>query len=186
MVRCFMKRFFISAFFFAISLYASAQIKVCCYYDGYWSEWEEAYLSDLYGRLDPTIPYLKIYGNYSGFCTYGNTAHPSTYSFKFQITNYTIPDKKTKKEHLKKGKWYEYSGTVEYYVKEDLPTIKDILKRESIFGHFPSITPSYGTRKRSVNATIQIAPYKDHPRVYNIWFEGVGVGIDIGTIYFPE
>ena len=168
------------------SLTASAQIKVCAYYDGYWGEWEEAYQSDLYGMLNPTLPYLKIYGNYSGFCTYQNTVHPSNYSFKFQITNYTIPDKKTKKEHLKSGKWYEYSGTVEYYVNEELPTIKDILKRGSIVGRFPTISQSYGTYRRIANATIQIAPYKDYPQVYNIFFDGVGVGIDLQTVYFNQ
>lgn len=181
-----MKRIIISLLLFVIPLFISAQIKVCGYYDGYWGEWEDAYCTNLYGMLDTSLPYLNVYGNYSGFCTYQNTAHPSNYSFKFQITNYTIPDKKTKKEHLKNGKWYEYSGTVEYYVNEELPTIKEILKRRSFFGRFPSISQSNGTKKRNVNATIQIAPYKDHPKVYNIWFEGVAVGIDLNTVYFNQ
>lgn len=181
-----MKRKVVSLLFLVVSLYASAQIKICGYYDGYWGEWEEAYHTNLYGMFDTTLPYLKIYGNYSGFCTYQNTAHPSTYSFKFQITNYVVPDKKSRKEHLKSGKWYEYNGTVEYYVNNELPTIKQIMKRSSIFGSFPLITPSTDTRKRNVNATIQIAPYKDHPRVYNIWFEGVAVGIDLNTVFFNQ
>ena len=37
-----------------------------------------------------------------------------------------------------------------------------------------------------VLSTIKIAPYKDHPKIYNIWFEDVGVGIDLGTLYFVQ
>ena len=181
-----MKKAILGVLFFVASISSLCQIKVAAYYDGYWGEWEETYQTYFNGKLDPTFPYLTVYGNYSGFCTYQSTAHPSTYSFKFQITNYTAPDKKTKKEHLKNGKWYEYSGTVEYYVNEKFPTIKDRLKISTMFGRFPSVSPSYEAKKRIVNATIQIAPYKDHPKVYNIWFEGVGVGIDLGTTYFPE
>lgn len=166
------------------ALNTQAQIRVNGYFDGYWDEWEETYHTDLYGTLDPTLPYMKIYGNYSGFCAYTNNTHPSTYFFKFQISNYYEPDKKTRKEHLNHNVWYDYNGSVEYYVNNELPTIKDIMKRGSIFGRIPTISPSQATRKRTVNAKIQIAPYKDHPRIYNIWFEDVGVAIDLGTIHF--
>lgn len=183
-----MKRKVILLLFLVVSLYASAQIKICGYYDGYWGEWEDAYIFSLYGgrnTVDESLPYLKIYGNYSGFSTYANTDHPSAYMFKFQISNYLAPDKKTKKHHLKSNEWYEYSGVVEYFVKDEHDTIKDILKRGSAFGRIPAIQSTWpGARKRTAKATIKIAPYKDHPRVYNIWFEGVAVGIDLNTVYF--
>ena len=38
--------------------------------------------------------------------------------------------------------------------------------------------------KRTCNATIKIAPYKKHPQMYNIWFDGIGVGIDIRYLKF--
>ncbi|SEA26845.1 hypothetical protein SAMN04487851_10484 [Prevotella sp. tc2-28] len=174
---------------FLASLSISAQIRVCAYYDGYWGEWEDGAVGGfLFGMPDTygNLPYFKIYGNYSGFCIYYSDSHPSDYTFKFQANNYVTPDKKTKKAHLKNNIWYEYNGTVEYYVDDDRPTIRDILKNSG-FVHFPALKPSIkNARKRSANATIKIAPYKDHPKIYNIWFEEVGVGIDLGTIYFRE
>lgn len=173
-----------------VSLCTSAQIRVCAYYDGYWGEWEDGAVGGfLFGKPDPygDLPYLKVYGNYSGFCIYYSDSHPSAYTFKFQANNYVTPDKKTKKTHIKNNEWYEYNGTVEYYVYDDRPTIRNILKEPTGFVHFPVVKPTIqSARKRIANATIQIAPYKEHPKVYNIWFEGVGVGIDLGTIYFPE
>lgn len=183
-----MKKILVLVTMMTVFLSASAQIKICAYYDGYWGEWEDAYIFSLYGgrnTVDESLPYLKIYGNYSGFSTYANTDHPSAYMFKFQISNYLAPDKKTKKHHLKSNEWYEYSGVVEYFVKDEHDTIKDILKRGSAFGRIPAIQSTWsGARKRTAKATIKIAPYKDHPRVYNIWFEGVAVGIDLNTVYF--
>ncbi len=173
-----------------IAIPSLGQIKISGYYDGYWGEWEDAYIFSIYGgfnTVDESFPYLKVYGNYSGFSTYANTDHPSAYMFKFQITNYIAPDKKTRKYHLKNNKWYEYSGIVEYFLKDERETIRDIMTKGSIFGRIPatqSIWP--GALKRTVNATIKIAPYKDHPKVYNIFFEGVGVGIDLNTLYFNQ
>ena len=176
-------------FFFSISLCASSQIKVNAYYDGYWGEWEDGAIGGFFmGKPleDDLLPYFKIYGNYSGFCMYLSDSHPSAYTFKFQANNYVTPDKKTKKYHLKNKKWYEFNGTVEYYTDDNYSNdIKKILKTGSL--HFPLLKPTNkNAKKRTVNAIIQIAPYKDHPKVYNIWFEGVAVGIDLGTIYFPE
>lgn len=40
--------------------------------------------------------------------------------------------------------------------------------------------------KRTTRAKIKIAPYKDHPVVYNIWFDNVGFGINLETSYFKK
>lgn len=183
-----MKKFFLLLFLSTVPYFASAQIKVNAYYDGYWGEWEDGAVGGfLYGQPDKRLPYLKVYGNYSGFCIYYSNSHPSTYTFKFQTNNYYTPDKKTRKEYLKNNKWYEFYGTVEYYVYDEQPTIKDILKAKTEFVHFPVIQPTFkSARKKTASAKILIAPYKEHPQVYNIWFEGIGVAIDLGTIYFPE
>lgn len=183
-----MRTTIISLLLLTTSLYAHSQIRVCGYYNGYWGEWEDGAIGGfLYGRPDETLPYLKVYGNNSGFCIYISDSHPSDYTFKFHANNFIFPDKKTRKEHLKRNEWYEYYGTVEYYIDNVLTTIKDILKRGSALGRIPVIPPtSPNARKRTVNATIKIAPYKDHPKVYNILFEGVGVGIDLGPFYFTE
>lgn len=150
-----------------------SQIKINSYYDGYWeTSWR-------------TTSGCKIRGNYSGFIIFAEEDHPSKYFFKFQISNYVTPDASTLKYHRKSETWLQYTGTVEYYVSESFPTILDVLRKN----HFPGITPTYGegkqpVAKRVANATIKIAPYKDHPKVYNIWFDGVGVGIDLNNLYF--
>ena len=86
---------------------------------------------------------------------------------------------------LKQRKWYEYHGTVEYYVTEQYPTITSVLKTFE----FPTFDCDSGTDgnpcvKRTANATIKIAPYKDHPRCYNIYFDDVVVAIDLGSAHF--
>lgn len=176
-------RLFIVILFIISPSLLKGQIKTCGYFDGYWGAWEENYFMDIFGRIDYTLPCQKVYGDYSGFCIYQAQAHPSYYSFRFKITNYVEPSKKTKKEHLKSKQWYDYNGIVEYYVTDKYPTAKACVRSSS--GNFPSVLPTTeGAKKKTVNARIQIAPYKDHPQVYNIWFEDVGVGIDLGFVTF--
>ncbi len=184
-MKTIVKRLFIAIVFVASSSLIKGQIKTCGYYDGYWSEWKNGYCESVWGGIDYTLPYEKVNGNYSGFCIHQGGAHPSEYSFKFQISNYIEPTKKVKKEHLKSNQWFEYRGIVEYYVDDECPTAKAIIK--ACYGHYPCLRPTQaGAKKRTANATIKIAPYKDHPKVYNIWFEDVGVGIDLGTLYFVQ
>lgn len=148
-----------------------SQIKINSYYDGYWGLWRNT-------------SGCSIRGNYSGFIIYASQDHPSMYFFKFQISNYIVPDANTLKYHRKSNEWLQYSGTVEYFVSETYQTITDVLRRN----HFPSKFDSNKepVAKRTTNATIRIAPYKDHPKVYNIWFDGVGVGIDLNDIHFKQ
>ena len=159
-----------------------AQIRTNAYYDGYWGEWKDQWLPSLYSST-PEKFYYRIYGNESGFIVYDADNHPSDYVFKFQINNYVAPTKQQIKEHYKRDEWYEYSGTVEYYVVESKPTIKEILKDHC---DWPGRTEPIA--KRIANATIKIAPYKKHPRTYNIFFDDVAVGImlDYRFIDFPN
>lgn len=164
-----------------ISITANAQISTCAYYNGYWGQWKSH--TTRYSSFPPSFEY-GMRGNYFGFIIYKRGNHPSEYFFKFQIDSYIEPDKKTKKEMLKNNKWYVFSGTVEYYVTESYSTIESILK-EYGFPYFSSKGKSgEPCAKRVAKAKIQIAPYKDHPRVYNIWFDGVGVGIDMEDTTF--
>ena len=103
-----------------MSLSVSAQISTCSWHDGYWGQWKSH--TTRYTYIPPSYEY-DIYGNYSGFIIYKKGAHPSEYIFKFQANSYSTPDKKTIKYHMKNNLWYEYSGTVEYYVTENYPTI---------------------------------------------------------------
>lgn len=177
----------------------SQEMKFCFNYDGYWGDWKSCYL------------WYKIYGSYDGFLIYINGEHPSDYFFNFEIDNRIAPSKKEVKEHTKSNTWWEYTGTVEYYVCDVYPTIKDCFKQ---FGRplFKSDleTTEYsnklsvlratrirqqgsfvvkGLTKRTARAKIKIAPYSHKtlkPKVYNIWFDDVGFGIDLGGKYFSE
>lgn len=153
-----------------------AQLSTCAYYDGYWGEWKKEYYS--YTKQS----WYDIYGNYSGFIVYFESFHPSTYLFKFQINSYKTPTKDEMKYHRKNNTWYEYSGTAEYFVNSEYPTIKDALKSS---GRFPRVKNGEGYKK-TVHATIKIAPYKDHPRLYNIFFEDVAIALDIGNWQFNQ
>ena len=99
--------------------------------------------------------------------------------------NKIIPDKKTIKEHYKSNKWFEYSGTAEYYVTENYPTIAAILKAYD-FPHFNSKSGYDGNPcvKRTAKAIIKIAPYKKHPECYNIYFDDVAVAISFDGVHF--
>lgn len=139
----------------------------CSYYDSYWGDWK--YTTN-----------FKIYGNYGGFIMYDKYSHPSQYFFKFEINSYLQPSKKEIKAHWKSKEPFVYYGTVEYYVSDFLPTIKDALKQSG--------RPCRGTgyRLKTASAEIRIRPYKKHPVCYNIFFDGAGFAISLGTAEFPK
>lgn len=173
-----MKKFLIVAFLLVAIPYCTfAQLSTCAYYDGYWGEWKAQY-SKFSGGC-----YYNIFGNYSGFSIYLRNHHPSEYCLKFQITSYSPPSKDIIKYHYKNKIPFEYEGVVEYYVSDYYPTIKDALKLQGFAWVTNSTNNSY---KRTAKATIKILPYKKRPQCYNIFFEDVAIGIDIGTWYFNQ
>ncbi len=170
--------------FVLMALPIKAQIATNSWHDGYWGKWVSH--NHPFSMPYPGISYdYSLYGNYSGFVIFRKDAHPSEFFFKFQANSYSQPDKKTKRYHLKHNLWYEYSGTVEYYVTEEYPTIADVLKKYN----FPFFDCTYDKKgkpcvKRTANAVIKIAPYKKKPKCYNIYFDSVAVGIDMLDSYF--
>lgn len=161
-----MKRMFFTVFFCFIAFVQSyAQFRVCAYYDGYWGQWSDVYW------MDGT-------GSYSGFAIHAKGDHPSNFVFRFQIDSYQEPSKEVLKAHRKSKEWFTYTGTVEYYVIESEPTIKDVLK-SSGFPYWNPTKTKGPCPKRVAKATIKIAPYSSHPKVYNFWFDGVGFGLDL-------
>lgn len=178
-----MKKKILAFLIFVITANAiKAQIATCSWHDGYWGQWK-SHSSSLGARYND----FSLFGNYSGFIIYKKGAHPSEYIFKFQAYSYVTPDKQTIKSHLKNNLWYEYSGTVEYYVTENYPTIAAILKAFD-FPYFNCNSGSPGNPcvKRTANAIIKIAPYKKRPQCYNIYFDDIGVGIDMENSYFDQ
>ena len=70
----------------------------------------------------------------------------------------------------------------QYFIDNDYPTIKEALK----IWTFASVSNRDNNIKKTSRATIKIAPYKKHPRLYNIFFEDVAIAIDIGTWEFKQ
>ena len=169
------KKIILSLLLIFIPYCTFAQLSTCAYYDGYWGKWKEQYY-----KYSGDIIY-NIVGNYSGFAVYSKYDHPSKYCFKFQISSYSPPSKEMIKYHYKNNIPFEYSGYVEYFVSELNPTIKSALQS---VGFAWVKNGDYDSSKRTVNATIKILPYKKHPKCYNVFFEDVAIGIDIGRWEF--
>ena len=170
-----MKKFiFIISLLLCISFNSEAQIWANAYFDGYWGEWKSM------------GPVAKIKGNYDGFIIYLDKEGPWEYRFKFTVNNMTFPDKKQRKKDIKTDTWYTFTGTVEYYISDDYPTILSAFRAKKEVTFLPAkLQSGRPTKKVTSRATIKIAPFKDLPKCYNIWFDNVGFGINLNDTYFP-
>lgn len=160
--------FAISAIILVCTFSANAQWKQSFSYRGDWSSWQSEY-----GEISHYVDDSGIILKTSGGQPY----------FRFQITNYTPPTKKELKEHLKTGEWFEYSGIVEYSVNDSYPTA-EALARAS---RFVIPNPRYDntpTVTRKTTCRIRIQPYKKLPANYNVFFDNIGVAIDISGMSF--
>ena len=118
--------------------------KVGFCYKGSWSKWEKEYGVK-----------VKAYHNWSGIDL---EANGGIQYFGFKITNYVTPSKKEKKMHRKLDMWYEYEGTVYYYVSDKYPTAESLAK-ECVFVRPNPRTDVTPRVKREAKATIKIKPY---------------------------
>lgn len=170
-----MKKFVVIIFtLFCISLDSQAQLRVCGYFDGYWSSWVD--VSD-----------VQIYGNYEGFILYNKSEGPWDYRFKFTIDNFKVPNKKQRKKDIKSDTFYTFSGTVEYYISDDNPSVLfNFRNRKGPCFIGSKLDNGRPTKKITSKATIKVAPFKDVPTTYNIWFDGVALGINLNTIRFSH
>lgn len=141
--------------------------------DGYWGSWK-------------TYSEVPLYGSYSQLLIYNG--HPSNFSWRMTINDYYQPTKQQIKEHNKTNTWFEYKGVIEYYISDEYPDARSQLLDEGMLCVCPwNHDTSKGQTpcvKRTSNCIIKIAPYKDHPRCYSIYFENVGFGIDLGNGHF--
>lgn len=167
-----MKKFFVLIILLGISINMSA-ISLACSFDGYWSEWIDC------GNG------ISIKGSYSGFIFYEPSEGPWNWLFKFSVDNFKLPDAKQRKKDAKNGVWYEFSGSVEYYICDDYPTIYNVFKKNKS-PKFVAKEQKDGrpTKKITSKATIKIAAFKDRPNTYNIFFDNVGLGISMNETHF--
>lgn len=170
-----MKKFLLLvSLLFCLSLSSSAQIQFSAYFDGFWSPWTE-------------VANARVYGNYEGFVVHTVSEGPWDYRFKFTINNFKVPNKKQRKKDLKAKRYYEFSGTVEYYISDIYPSALSAFRDHK----GPHLLPSknkrgYPAKKITSKATIRVAPFKDYPRLYNIWYDNVAIGIYLNTTYFSH
>ena len=166
----------ISIIFLAVATSGFAQTKinsVCRNIDGYWGDWI------------PTLGYEyelpRIKGTYANFVIYPASKHPSDYCVKVDIYNFNDRvDKKEKKRRIKEKQFYEYSGSIEFYLNDYYvpTTVRDWVAHWN--GKMPTKYSHDGhtgkAAKRVVYpAKILIAPYKDKPKCYNIIFSEYGI-----------
>lgn len=131
--------------------------------NGYWGDWGGS----------NGIHKMMFNGSYDRFIIHDNYFHPSEYIMKVVINNFQLDtNKKSKRQRIKNNTWYEYTGTVEYYTELTFQNFGDLAYT------WPQVSWNTSTgKKHIVNAKIIIAPYEDYPKVYNIFFENLGIGI---------
>ena len=169
-------------------LQAQITISTSAYVHGYWTNWEQRYSSNPWACND--LLCAMTYNSFSEGNVFNGMEfrNPSLqkweWCFKFEVNTYIRSDKKERKNHLNSNQWYEYQGWVEYYVTDEYPTIEKVLEHYQ----FPMVDPNgMGARaKRRTKATIRIAPYKKEPECFNIYFDGVGVGISFNKWPFEK
>lgn len=164
-------------------------LKTCANVHGYWTQWQTrniyySLLGTSSDELRMMIRYNTSTGSFIGMEFRKSYSNEWDWCFKFEMDNYYRTTKKERKAHTKTNQWYEYSGWVEYYVTDDYPTIEKVLEVYK----FPMIEPKGQTSraKRRARATIKIAPYKNEPECFNIYFDGVGVGISFNKWPFNK
>lgn len=168
-------RILIIVVFCFTTLNVFSEINVSAYFDKYWSKWQQSSAN------------VKIQGNYDGFIIYDASEGPWEYYFKFTIDNMNFPDKKQRKKDIKANHYYQFTGTVEYYVSNNYPTALSLFRKgKGPFFCSKTLSTGLPAKKITSRATIKIAAFKDLPKTYNIWYDNVCFAIDLGTTYFPN
>lgn len=135
--------------------FSIGNIKICYYIDGYWSDWIENSNSSLFKDEGNGVSYRKW-----------SFYHPSDYCWKI-----------TRNERIKEENdgWAVFSGTLEYYITDERPSLKLILKNgddgwvDPKHHDEPNETPCV---KRVIKATIKMkteTKYIDNVVGYNIF-----------------
>ena len=151
--------------------YSQARVQsVCNYIDGFWGRWNRPAYT------------LDVIGDYGNFIICSNFDHPSKYMVKIVINNFQYNiDKKEKKRRRKENMFYEYNGTIEFYVLDnDSPSTARQRVSNWTGGFLPQKSDDiFPARKVEYPAIIRIEPYNDSPTTYNIFFQGYGIAFSI-------
>ena len=154
-------------FFFCTTAYSQLLTQYaafCANIDNVWSSWK-------------TYSGCYIYGDYCKQLSMTDYKHhPSEFVWRITFDgNPWFP--------AKSKEWREYSGTIEFYISDKVPDAKSALL---ISGGFPVAPWNHNTEKGQMpcvkvtkKAKIKVAPYRKHPKIYNIWFDNMAFGLEI-------
>lgn len=149
-------------------------IKTSIHKNNYWTDWK-------------SCSSVAFRGNWSQMTAYNTvTGNTSTFYFRLTINGFSLPDNKTKKSHLKTKSWYEYSGSIEYWIDDEH---LDFISTCSLTGFPIDANPSVKTDNtpsiiKKSTAIIKISPYKKYPEVYNVWFDDIGFAFSMCGQHF--
>jgi len=140
------------------------QVKRATYIDGIWGEWKEQY----------GVMVLED----TGLIIYSKHNHPSNYVFRLRLLDYQgKSNKKDRKRKMKNGQFYEYHGTVEFFIFYEGVNMNEATKSfiEQSLGYTAS--KQEATKQITLPATIKIQPQRKGSDIYNIFFNGFGMAI---------
>lgn len=114
-----------------------------------------------------------IEGEYDNF-TIRKDKWDSPYIMRVKIHNMNLAqtqEEKMRRVELKQE--YKYQSTVEYFTEVSFENFDDIIKE------WPCEDEKMYKKSHIVEATVIIRPYKKNPEIYEIYFEGCGLIIEI-------
>lgn len=175
---------FLVTLLFTAMLFGNAQ-NIAFSYKGDWSSWQPlsksgfSWDSSTWGGDELQF---SAYTDMSGFIF---KSHGGREIFKFQITNFRLPSKEERKRHLKDKEPYIYYGTVDYYVNDYYPTAEELAKNNRLVIPDPRNDQTPSVMRHTI-CEIKINPYKDNPQTYNIFFDNIGIAVDVQGMKFGE
>lgn len=159
--------------FMSTNMYGQRAFSYCKNINGYWGKWQYS------------IPYSSgevLQGTYDEFIIYANSYHPASFIMRVKINGLVIEhgkkEKARRKAAIKANTWYQYTGTVEYFTDDRYKSFKDQFDRWPSGILMPKATDT-NIKSNIRPAIIKIEPFKKNPTVYNIFFDGFGIGIQL-------
>lgn len=135
------------------------QMSYCTYIDGYWGNWE----------WFNQFSHASFYGTPGDFIVYQGYGHKSDYSLKIVANNCNLSSRD--KDAINSRSWYEYRGYITYRDSRRYKSSKEYIS------NFSYVLTS-GNYEVTRPATIKVYPKKDG-YIYNIYFDGVGLALNI-------
>lgn len=140
--------------------YSNNTVDVCYYKDGYWGNWHSDYKKS-----------RQTSGTNQNFVLHNKYGHPSDYTIKIDISSPLPSDDVLQKQ------WVVRSGLVTAYVRKGISSRRE--QNLYIIQNFGNVENVGTFIKVTRSATIKIKIFRKGRICYNIYFDDVGIGIDM-------